>query len=106
MIKLPLNVSTITRSIFISCILLALLFIFSSVWKFISNIDELSLKSDSSLITSKFSYYIDYNNNFDINTLIDNKAFKTLFTPSLANDQDHHHRHHRHETSTTSSSSP
>jgi len=86
MIKLPLNVSTITRSIFISCILLALLFIFSSVWKFISNIDELSLKSDSSLITSKFSYYIDYNNNFDINTLIDNKAFKTLFTPSLAND--------------------
>ena len=85
MIKLPLNVSTITRSIFISCILLALLFIFSSVWKFISNIDELSLKSDSSLITSKFSYYIDYNNNFDIETLFKTKESKSVFIPSLAN---------------------
>lgn len=85
MIKLPLNVSTITRSIFISCILLALLFIFSSVWKFISNIDELSLSHDSSLITSEFSYHIDHKNNFDIEALFHTKESESLFIPSLAN---------------------
>jgi EAL domain-containing protein (putative c-di-GMP-specific phosphodiesterase class I)/GGDEF domain-containing protein len=56
------------------------------VWKFISNIDDLSLSHDSSLITSEFSYHIDHKNNFDIKTLFNTKESESLFIPSLAND--------------------
>jgi EAL domain-containing protein (putative c-di-GMP-specific phosphodiesterase class I)/GGDEF domain-containing protein len=62
-----------------------LVFIFNNVWKFISNIEELSFSEDSMIVTSKFSYYIDHENNFNINAYIKNKESQTLFIPSLAN---------------------
>jgi len=56
------------------------------VWKFISNIDDLSLSHDSSTVRSEFSYYVDHKNNLDIQTLINSKESKSVFIPSLAND--------------------
>jgi EAL domain-containing protein (putative c-di-GMP-specific phosphodiesterase class I)/GGDEF domain-containing protein len=86
MIKLPLNFYTILRIIFIFCISLALFFILNSVWKFISNIDDLSFSHDSSIVTSEFSYYVDHKNNFDIKTLFNKKEPERVFRPSLPND--------------------
>jgi EAL domain-containing protein (putative c-di-GMP-specific phosphodiesterase class I)/GGDEF domain-containing protein len=86
MIKLPSSIYKITRLTFIFMISLALIFIFNSVWTFISNIDELALRDDSSLISSEFSYYVDHENNLDINTLVNQKDSAALFIPSLAND--------------------
>jgi EAL domain-containing protein (putative c-di-GMP-specific phosphodiesterase class I)/GGDEF domain-containing protein len=86
MIKLPSSIYKITRLTFIFMISLVLVFIFNSVWTFISNIDELSLRDDSSLISSEFSYYVDHENNLDIKTLVNQKDSAALFIPSLAND--------------------
>jgi len=86
MIKLPSSLYTITRMIFICGIALILFLIFNSVWKFISNIDDLSLSHDSSTVRSEFSYYVDHKNNLDIQTLINSKESKSVFIPSLAND--------------------
>lgn len=86
MIKLPSNFYKITRLIFILGISLTLILIFNNVWKFISNIDDLSLSHDSSIITSEFSYYVDHKNNFDIKTLFNTKESDSQFIPSLAND--------------------
>jgi EAL domain-containing protein (putative c-di-GMP-specific phosphodiesterase class I)/GGDEF domain-containing protein len=72
--------------IFICGIALILFLIFNSVWKFISNIDDLSLSHDSSSVRSEFSYYVDHKNNLDIQTLINSKESKSVFIPSLAND--------------------
>jgi EAL domain-containing protein (putative c-di-GMP-specific phosphodiesterase class I)/GGDEF domain-containing protein len=83
MIKLPSSIYKITIIFMIS---LVLVFIFNSVWTFISNIDELSLRDDSSLISSEFSYYVDHENNLDIKTLVNQKDSAALFIPSLAND--------------------
>jgi len=71
---------------FIFVITLILFFIFNSVWNFISNIDDLSLSHDSPKVRSEFSFYVDHNNNFDINTLFKTKESESVFTPSLAND--------------------
>jgi len=86
MIKLPLSFYTIMRTIFIFSLSLILLLIFNSVWKFISNIDDLSFKNDSTIVTSEFSYYVDHKNNFDIKTLFNRKEPERLFRPSLPND--------------------
>jgi EAL domain-containing protein (putative c-di-GMP-specific phosphodiesterase class I)/GGDEF domain-containing protein len=74
------------RTIFICAISLTLLFILSNVWTFISNIDELPINKDSSKITSEFSYYIDHENNLNIDSLLDKKETNSLFVYSLAND--------------------
>jgi EAL domain-containing protein (putative c-di-GMP-specific phosphodiesterase class I)/GGDEF domain-containing protein len=86
MIKLPLSFYTIMRTIFIFSLSLILLLIFNSVWKFISNIDDLSFKNDSTIVTSEFSYYVDHKNNFDIKTLFNRKEPERLFRQSLPND--------------------
>jgi EAL domain-containing protein (putative c-di-GMP-specific phosphodiesterase class I)/GGDEF domain-containing protein len=84
--KLSLSFYTIMRTIFICGISLILFFIFNSVWKFISNIDDLPLSHDSSKVRSEFSYYVDHKNNFDIKTLFNTKESESVFIPSLAND--------------------
>ena len=86
MIILPSSFYTIMRTIFICAISLTLLFILSNVWTFISNIDELPINKDSSKITSEFSYYIDHENNLNIDSLLDKKETNSLFVYSLAND--------------------
>jgi EAL domain-containing protein (putative c-di-GMP-specific phosphodiesterase class I)/GGDEF domain-containing protein len=86
MIKLPSSFYTIMRALFIFGLSLALLFVFNNVWTFISNIDELSVNETSAKITSEFSYYIDHENNFDIQNIFNKKEPKILFTPSLSND--------------------
>ena len=78
MIKLPSNFYKISKTIFILAISFILIFIFNSVWRFISNIDDLSYSHDSSIIKSEFSYYIDHSNNFDIKTLFNKKSEDTL----------------------------
>jgi EAL domain-containing protein (putative c-di-GMP-specific phosphodiesterase class I)/GGDEF domain-containing protein len=86
MTKLPSNVYKATKVIFILMISIVLFFIFSSVWQFISKIDQLSLNENSTQISSEFSYLIDKDNHFTINTLINNGKHAMSFIPSLAAD--------------------
>ena len=86
MIRLPLSFYNLIRTIFIVAISITLLFIFSNVWTFISNIDELAISKDSSKITSEFGYYIDHENNLSIGSFLDNKETTPLFIDSLASD--------------------
>jgi len=86
MTQLPSNLYKVVKITFILTISVVLLFVFSNVWQFINQIDQLAITENDNKTVSKFSYLIDNDNNFDIKSLVNSGNQVGKFTQSLAND--------------------